>query len=256
MAQLIRDTMNEVASNSNGFWKVRHEDMAALLRRTDLGWELVRVLLAVADCTHGRGNPDGSLVSVSQITDLAHVDRRHVSRALRRLAHLGLYGQDHEGDGPVRRWVVWPVPPIASQGDIALRGASASQGNSAIASQGAKVSPPKATTKTRQERYRKKCANTTRFTAPTPQEVTAYAESIEFALDGHQFVDFYQARGWLIGKTPMKDWHAAVRTWKTRDRQRGETNSGTVNPSEFAAMMTHEATEEELAALKAEGALS
>lgn len=54
-----------------------------------------------------------------------------------------------------------------------------------------------------------------RFTKPEPGEVTAYAITIGFPLDGEAFCDWYEARGWLF-KTgqPMKDWKAAVRTWK------------------------------------------
>ena len=55
-----------------------------------------------------------------------------------------------------------------------------------------------------------------RFQKPTSQEVTEYSKSIGFDLDGEQFCDFYEARGWKIGKTGMKDWRAAVRTWKKR----------------------------------------
>lgn len=53
-----------------------------------------------------------------------------------------------------------------------------------------------------------------RFKKPTPKEVTDYARSIGFTLDGGQFCDFYESKGWKVGKTPMKDWRAAVRTWK------------------------------------------
>ena len=56
-----------------------------------------------------------------------------------------------------------------------------------------------------------------RFVKPTPEEVTTYAASIGFQLDGGQFVDFYAANGWKVGRNPMKDWKAAVRTWKRRD---------------------------------------
>lgn len=54
------------------------------------------------------------------------------------------------------------------------------------------------------------------FTPPTPQEARDYAASIQFALDGEAFCSFYEARGWHMGKTPMKSWKAAVRTWKQR----------------------------------------
>lgn len=53
-----------------------------------------------------------------------------------------------------------------------------------------------------------------KFTKPSPEEVTDYAKTINFKLDGNEFCDFYASKGWIIGKSPMKDWQAAVRTWK------------------------------------------
>lgn len=49
---------------------------------------------------------------------------------------------------------------------------------------------------------------------PTPIEVANYAYSIGFILDGDYFCDYYESKGWVIGKSPMKNWQAAVRTWK------------------------------------------
>jgi hypothetical protein len=57
------------------------------------------------------------------------------------------------------------------------------------------------------------------FVPPEPQEVTDYARTIDFVLDGHVFCDHYSARNWCIGKTKMKCWKAAVRTWKNRRTQ-------------------------------------
>ena len=59
---------------------------------------------------------------------------------------------------------------------------------------------------------------TTRFVKPTPEEVTVYAKSIGFNLDGERFYDYYESKGWMIGKSPMKNWQAAVRTWKRNDK--------------------------------------
>ncbi len=39
-----------------------------------------------------------------------------------------------------------------------------------------------------------------------------------YALDGHRFCDHYATKGWFVGKSPMRDWRAAVRTWRGRDR--------------------------------------
>jgi len=55
---------------------------------------------------------------------------------------------------------------------------------------------------------------TPRFRRPTPEEVEEYAGSIDFELSGQAFIDHYESKGWKIGKSPMKDWRAAVRTWK------------------------------------------
>lgn len=57
------------------------------------------------------------------------------------------------------------------------------------------------------------------FVKPTPEEVTDYAKTIGFVLDGRAFCDFYESRGWLIGRVSMKDWKAAVRTWKARRQE-------------------------------------
>lgn len=55
-----------------------------------------------------------------------------------------------------------------------------------------------------------------RFVVPNPYEVEEYAKSIEFDLNGFHFCDYYQSKGWMIGKNKMKDWKAAVRTWKQK----------------------------------------
>ena len=57
------------------------------------------------------------------------------------------------------------------------------------------------------------------FIHPSPIEVAEYGRSIGFTIDGQGFLDFYESKGWMIGKNKMKDWKAAVRTWKTRRAQ-------------------------------------
>ena len=55
-----------------------------------------------------------------------------------------------------------------------------------------------------------------KFTIPTPEEVQAYCDERKNGISGQQFCDFYSSKGWKIGKEPMKDWKAAVRTWEMR----------------------------------------
>ena len=55
---------------------------------------------------------------------------------------------------------------------------------------------------------------------PTIQEVADYVSTRAVKIDPEAFVDFHQSKGWVIGRAPMKDWQAAVRTWEKRERPR------------------------------------
>lgn len=52
------------------------------------------------------------------------------------------------------------------------------------------------------------------FVPPSVEEVRAYCLERGNGIDSQYFVDYYDARGWMIGKNKMKDWRAAVRTWE------------------------------------------
>lgn len=56
--------------------------------------------------------------------------------------------------------------------------------------------------------------NNKRFTPPTVEEVRAYCIERNNNVDAERFVNYYESKGWLIGKTKMKSWKAAVRTWE------------------------------------------
>jgi hypothetical protein len=63
--------------------------------------------------------------------------------------------------------------------------------------------------------------NKNTFIRPSVETITTYANELGFVLDASHFYDHYEARGWMIGKNPMKDWKAAVRTWKRNSSQFG-----------------------------------
>ena len=54
----------------------------------------------------------------------------------------------------------------------------------------------------------------TRFQRPTVAEVSEYCDERHNNVDPQHFVDYYDSNGWHVGKNPMKDWKAAVRTWE------------------------------------------
>ena len=51
-----------------------------------------------------------------------------------------------------------------------------------------------------------------RFVPPTVDEVALYCIERHNHVDAGKFVDYYSSNGWRVGKNPMKDWKAAVRT--------------------------------------------
>lgn len=61
-----------------------------------------------------------------------------------------------------------------------------------------------------------------RFVPPTVDEVRAYCLDRGNKVDPQRFVDYYSSNGWMVGKTKMKDWKAAVRTWEQRDSTWGQ----------------------------------
>ncbi len=83
--------------------------------------------------------------------------------------------------------------------------------------------PPNQEPRTKnQEPIKEKREKRKSFSPPSVDEVRRYCESRGSTVDPDRFVDFYTAKNWLIGKSKMKDWQAAVRTWETR---KNETHS-------------------------------
>jgi hypothetical protein len=56
-----------------------------------------------------------------------------------------------------------------------------------------------------------------RFTPPTVDEVF---ELMKDRNKSEYFVNYYQGNGWKVGKNPMKDWMATVRTWMLKDKEK------------------------------------
>jgi hypothetical protein len=57
---------------------------------------------------------------------------------------------------------------------------------------------------------------TKRFIKPSLDEVRSYCQERQNNVDAERFIDYYESNGWKVGKNPMKDWKAAVRTWERR----------------------------------------
>ena len=58
------------------------------------------------------------------------------------------------------------------------------------------------------------------FRKPTFEEVSAYCQERNNGIDPEQFIDYYESKGWVVGKSKMKDWKACVRTWERNRKGR------------------------------------
>jgi DNA-binding transcriptional ArsR family regulator len=62
-------------------------------------------------------------------------------------------------------------------------------------------------------------SNKGRFTPPTLDEVIEQCNRTGASIDPQGFIDFYESKGWMIGKNKMKCWKAAIRTWSRKERE-------------------------------------
>ncbi len=80
--------------------------------------------------------------------------------------------------------------------------------------------------KNREDKNREEDTKRKRFAPPTIDEVRAYADEKGYAgFSAERFCDYYESKGWLVGKSPMKDWKAALRGWAARDKPQGRSES-------------------------------
>jgi hypothetical protein len=72
--------------------------------------------------------------------------------------------------------------------------------------------------------------NEKKFIIPTFNDVLEYCMQNNLDVDGVKFINFYESKGWMVGKNKMKDWKAAIRTW-VKPKQQVE-----ISPEELKAI--------------------
>lgn len=56
-----------------------------------------------------------------------------------------------------------------------------------------------------------------KFIKPTLAEVKEYCVERNNTINPVTFINYYESNGWMVGKNPMKDWKACIRSWETKD---------------------------------------
>ena len=73
-----------------------------------------------------------------------------------------------------------------------------------------------------------------RFEKPTLLELKTYMTEIGMADVSEKWFDYYESNGWLVGKNKMKNWKAAVRTWKNNNLSNNVTSPQIINRKVFS----------------------
>lgn len=71
-----------------------------------------------------------------------------------------------------------------------------------------------------------------RFVRPSVEDVSEYIAEKGYTVDAGNFIDYYEANGWKVGRNLMKDWRAAVRTWQQREQADNRTRRTTGKPQQ------------------------
>jgi len=71
------------------------------------------------------------------------------------------------------------------------------------------------------------------FIKPSIVEIKIYMTEIGMADVSEKWFDYYESNGWLVGKNKMKNWKAAVRTWKSNNLSNNTTTPQIIHRKVF-----------------------
>ena len=61
-----------------------------------------------------------------------------------------------------------------------------------------------------------------KFKKPSIDEIRIYCQERKNNIDPEAFYAFYESKGWIVGKSPMKSWKASVITWEKKEEKKNE----------------------------------
>lgn len=63
------------------------------------------------------------------------------------------------------------------------------------------------------------------FKKPTIEDIEAYVKEKNYSVNAEIFYNFYESKGWYIGKNKMKNWKSAVATWENKIKNEHKTKT-------------------------------
>ena len=180
-----------------------------------------RLLIYMLTCA------DGWKFSLRNLSYVFDVSERTISERVAELKRAGYletkWSTDERGRFSASEWHVYETPVTASKNNrnavLPQRENTATRNHrNAVLPQRENTSTHKQIsilTNTNNKQITKETSTKGRaFIKPTVEEVAQYCQERNNGVDPQHFIDHYEANGWRVGKNPMKDWRATVRTWE------------------------------------------
>ena len=180
------------------------------------------VLLCLADDDGMVKIADGVPYNDEELAHIAGIDRDEATAAIEWFSKLGMIDEDDDGVLIITNWDKRQFKSDDSTERVRKHREKRYRNVA--------VTPPETETDTEtdteaEERQKPKRK---RFVPPTLDEVETFVSENTLKVDPRDFLDFYQSKDWMVGKSKMKDWRAACRRaekWESNQRKFGAGDS-------------------------------
>ena len=152
-------------------------------------------------------------VAISLLETKTGLNKKAVERARNELRQKGFIDWDKRGGNQSAKY---NIISLCDNNDIDFVPQTVPQ---TVPQMSHKLSPLINKTKTKPNNTEKEKNKKENFQIPTISEIQTYCAQRSNGIDPQRFFDFYQSKGWMVGRNPMKDWKAAVRTWEGKSKE-------------------------------------
>ncbi len=185
------------------------------------------VLLALADWANDEGR---CWPAIERLAKKSRCSLRSAQDTIRGLVESGKLEVDYQaGPKGVNIYIVYP----SEQNKAQIGGGAEFAGGVQLAAEKVYEKPYKIPAQictqtimnrqeppgTRKEKLKKRKISDIPFKKPTQEEVRSYMLEIHMDDVSEEFIEYYEAKGWMIGKKPMENWKLSVQTWKRNRKQ-------------------------------------
>ena len=192
-----------------GYIKIANEIMDALCRIRIPGEEM-QILNAILRKTYGWQKCEDA-IALSQFVEMTGMNKPHIIQSIKGLLLKKVITVTEKGNSFVKVYKFnkdydkWK--PLPKKVTLPKTVKSVTENSNASLP---KTVPTKETN-TKEKKTR------TMFVIPDVKDVATYCLERRNCVDPEKWHDFYSSNGWKVGRNPMKDWKAAVRTWEKSD---------------------------------------